>query len=194
MKRKKESGFTLTEVLIVLAASAIIGTILVTILVQGSSIFSSQNATVNQNLSLNNASNQITQSIKFASTILTSYTNNQITYTTNNQTIILKIPSINNQGNVIDNKFDTLIIMPDSNKPKILRKMIFPDPTSSRKSDNAVIASNLSQIQFNYLNDSGNLTSPSLATRIDFVIKVSENLNNSTKESSISGRINLKNI
>lgn len=194
MIKKFQTGFTLAEVLVVLGASAIIGTILVTILIQSSNIFSSQNATVNQNLSLNNASNQITQSIKFAASVASSFTNNQTTYTTSSQTIVINLPSLNNQGNVIDGKFDTLIIMPDASKPKLLKKLIFPDLASSRKAEITVIASNLSQIQFTYLNDSGNITSPTSATRIDFILKVSENLNNTIKESSTSGRINLKNI
>jgi prepilin-type N-terminal cleavage/methylation domain-containing protein len=64
MNINKQSGFTLAEVLIVLACSAIVGTILVTILVQGSSIFNDQNTRVNQNLSLNSINSKITQPIQ----------------------------------------------------------------------------------------------------------------------------------
>jgi type II secretory pathway pseudopilin PulG len=42
-------GFTLAEVLIVITGAAIIGTILITIMVQSSNIFTNQNTQVTQN-------------------------------------------------------------------------------------------------------------------------------------------------
>lgn len=193
-KLTSQTGFTLTEILIVLASSAIIGTILVTIMVQGSGIFSDQNTQVNQNLSLNNVSSNISQSIQFGSGILGSYTAGAIQYTTSSNTIIAQIPSLNAQGGLIENKYDTVVITTDPNKTTVLRKYLYPDPQSSRVADNKVLVTNLSQIQFIYLNDNAVEVAPTTATRVDFIVKVAEKSGIGVQESSISGRINLKNI
>jgi type II secretory pathway component PulJ len=194
MPRNNQMGFTLAEILIVLAASAIVGTILISILIQGSSLFSHQSTKVSQNLSLNSTSNQISQSIQFASSIASNYTNGGFSYTTSNKTLIAKIPSLDSSGNVIENKFDTLIIMPDPIKNNQLKKILFVDPLSYRKSENSVITTNLSYLEFIYLNDNGIQTSPQTATRVDFIVKVAEKAGQTVQESSVSGRINLKNI
>jgi prepilin-type N-terminal cleavage/methylation domain-containing protein len=194
MKKFFQKGFTLAEILIVLACSAIIGTILVTLLVQGSSIFNNQTAKVNQNVSLNNASSQISQAVQYASEIASSYTNGQNTYTSGSDVMVIKTPSVDSSGGVIDSKFDTIVLMKDPGKNTILKKLLFPDPASSRSSENTVLLNQLTYLQFIYLNDSAVVTTPQTATKIDFVIKMAEKTGNDVQESSISGRINLKNL
>lgn len=192
--KNAQSGFTLAEVLIVLASSAIVGTILVSILIQGSNLFSHQSTKVNQNLSLNSTSNQINQTIQFASSIASTYTNGSFTYSTSNDTIIVRLPSLDSSNNVIENKFDTVIIMADPIKPTHLKKLLFPDPSSTRRSENTVLTAQLAYLEFKYLNDNGVQTTPQTATRVEFNVKIAEKSGLTTQESSISGRINLKNI
>jgi prepilin-type N-terminal cleavage/methylation domain-containing protein len=194
MTRKLQKGFTLIEILIVMACSAIIGTILVTILVQGSSIFSDQTTKVNQNLSLNSASNQIDQTVQYASQISANYIDGSTTYTTSDKVLIGKLPAIDSSGNVIESKFDTFILMQDPVNSAYLKKLIIPDLLSSRKSEDMTLLNQMTFLQFVYLNDSAVVTTPQTASKIDFVIKVAEKSGNGIKESSISGRINLKNI
>lgn len=192
--KNNPKGFTLTEVLIVLGASAIIGTVLVTLMVQGSSAIFNQNVQINHNIALNNASSKLNETIKYASSIQAVYTNGLTQYSSNSTSIIVNLPSINQQGSVIDNKHDVIVIAKDPLKPAILRKYIFADPVSSRKSTSQVILTNLSFIQFVYLGDNETGVSPTAASRVDYTIKTAEKTAFSSKESSISGRINLKNL
>ena len=194
MNINKQSGFTLAEVLIVLACSAIVGTILVTILVQGSSIFNDQNTRVNQNLSLNSINSKITQQIQFASSVASTFSSGSTTYSSGPDTLVTKIPSVDSTGSVIDSKFDTMIISSDPIDKNILKLWIYPDISSSRKAETLVLTNQLSFIQFSYLNDEAVPTTPQTATRVDFIVKIAEKTNATIKESSISGRANLKNL
>lgn len=188
------NGFSLMEILLVLGSAAIIGTILVTIMVESSKYFTNQNTEINNNLSLNSISSEIQQGIQNASSINGSFTNGTNQYTTNFSTLIASIPALDASGDMIDTKFDTVVITQDRIKPNILHKYLFADPVSSRKNEDKILTSNLTYLQFVYLNDSETIVAPNTATRIDYVVKVAEKNGFNQKESSLSGRLNLKNV
>ncbi len=190
---KNNQGISLIEVLLGAAAMGIIGTIIVTIMVNGSGVLFSQNTQINQSLSLNNVNSKIHVSIKNASTITASYINGSSSFTSTSSTIIFQVPSIAANGNAIDGKFDTMVITTDPENLKLLKKYVFPDISSSRKSGSELMVNNLSKIQFVYLNSSGAVVNPTTATTIDYVINISEKSSYGVKESSSSGRVNLKN-
>ena len=186
----KHTGFTLLETLMVLGISAVIGVILVSIVVQSGSYFTNQNSEIANNISLNSINTELQQGIQDASSIAAAYGQ----YSSSATTVIAVYPSLTANGQIIDNKFDTVIITQDTTKPNLLRKYVFADSTSSRKNENQILTANLAYLQFIYLNDQQTVVSPASAKRIDFVIKVAEKNGVNSKESSASGRINLKNV
>src|SRR5689334_13195951 len=97
-------GFTLVEILIVMAVSAITGSILIAILASSNGLFLQQNSKVTQGLSLNDTTDQITSSIRQASQVVASYPSNQPQYITSSAVLVLAMPSIDSSNNIIDQK------------------------------------------------------------------------------------------
>lgn len=190
---KKNPGFTLIELLIIITVSVIAGSLLVATLVTSNSLFINQSSKVSQGLSLNDSVSEISELIKLSSSIVPSYPVSSPQYFTNDHTLVLAIPSIDTSGQVIVDTYDYTVIAKDTNKPNILRLNLFPDPTSSRKSQNKVLATNLSEITFIYLDNNNNPISIAQAVKVNFTINLTENNGLSSQTGSASGLINLKN-
>lgn len=188
-------GLSLAEVLVVVSISAIVGVILVSFLVQNNSLFISQTAKVSQGLSANQASAQISEAIKQASAVVTACLPPSCSteYASGLSILVLTLPAINAAGDVIENSVDYLVITADSGKPEILRKLVFPNLQSSRKSENLVLATKLEKLKFIYLDSAGNQVSPAAATRVNFTINLLEKAGFSNEQSSASGQVNLRN-
>jgi len=191
---QSNKGFSLPELILALTIVAILGGILVSLLNSTNSVFYDQSVKVKQGLSLNQASKELTSLIKSSAGIATQYPpSGAAQYSTNSQTLVLKIPSLNQSGGIIDQIFDYAIITKDSSNPKIMRKKIFVDPLSQRKSEDKVLSTSLKKLTFIYLDSSNTAVSPAEAVRINFTIKLAENINFTQNESSSSGTANLKN-
>ncbi len=185
-------GFSLIEILVVLSIASIAGTLLVSSLIQNNNLFLKQSTKISQGVNLNDTTSQISDSIKNASSIAATCPCPQV-YTTNDQTIVAAIPSVNATGDILSNTFDYLVITRDSQNTAILRKIIYPNALSSRKSENQVLATTLSLVQFRYYDNNGNSVSPTAAGKINFTINVKPTNGLSSEQSSSSGQINLRN-
>lgn len=164
-------GFTLVEVLIASAVALIIGLFLMSILVNNNGIFYKQNAIVNEGLGLNDAMNEINKNILQAVNVAVSYPQDSPIYISGSHTIILKLPALGVDG-IINNIYDYVVIIKDSDKNNILRKKVFPDPASTRKSEDLVLTTILDSINFGYLNRSGVIVNPELATSVSTALSV----------------------
>ncbi len=186
-------GFSLVEVLLVVTVSSIAGVLLLTIFTQNNGLFIQQSARVAQGLNLNDSVTEISDSIKYAASIVPISQGNP-QYTTGLETIVLALPSLDAQGNIIDQTFDHLIITKDLQNPKILRKLLQKDASSSRLYINKVMTTRLSKINFYYLDQEGKSVSPSGASKINFVINLKEVTGlNRNEDSSSSSQVNLRN-
>lgn len=190
---KNCQGISLVEVLLGAAAMAIIGTVIVSIMVNGSGVLYSQNTQINQSLALNSVNSSLHEYIQNASAIITTYINGSSTFTTSSSTIIFQVPSIASDGNAIEGKFDTMVITADPGNSKLLKRFVFPDSGSSRKTETNLMLTNLSKIEFTYLNSAGTVVSPTAATTVDYAVTVTEKSSYGDKESSTRGSVNLKN-
>lgn len=190
---KDFKGLSLVEVLIAITMAAVAGALLLNILVSSNRIFFNESVQVAQGLSLNQAALEITNLIKSSSGISNQYPPTGASqFTTDANTLVLKIPALNQDESVKDLVFDYAVISKDQSNPKILRKMIFVDNTSFRKSENKVLSTSLKQIKFLYLDVGNSQIAPLEAVRINFTINLSENVSLSQSESSASGTVNLK--
>jgi hypothetical protein len=191
---KNLKGISLPELLIGVSITAIAGIVVVNLLVSSNLIFFSQGAKIRQGLSLNDAAREITASIKSSSGVTNQYPpSGTAEFTSGADVLVLKLPAVNQSGNVIDQVFDYVVIAKDSSSPKILRQHIFADNLSSRSDANKVLATSLKTIQFDYLDASLTQVAPTEAARINFTINLIESSAVSASESNTSGTVNLKN-
>lgn len=190
----KERGFSLTELLVALGIAGVIVFLFVQILLQSNGLFYQQSVKVDQGLTLNDAISLIGSDIKSATAVASGYPADSPTVLSSANSLVLQLASIDNSGEVINNSFDYLVIAPDQARPQVLREQLFPDPSSSRKSINRVLLSNLSKVTFYYLDTSGKVTSPSSSSRVNFTINLSSGLGSITQQSSASGQVSLRNL
>ncbi len=190
----KNSAFTLIELLIGVTTAGIVGVLLIALLTQNSRIYTDQNNKIADGITLNNSAAKIEETIKSASSISAQYTpSGGPLFTTGANTLVLTQPTINSGGNVIENTYDYLVLSADNPNSKVLRLHLYPDALSSRKAQNKVLATNLSNLTFYFYSSTGETVSPTLATRVGFVINVNETVAGKTKIASTSGTVNLRN-
>lgn len=189
MKKVGIRGFTLIEVLIVLAVSSLVGTLLLNLWVQNNRVFYQQTLRVDQTLSLTNSSSKITDLLRQSSGIVVSYT----TYASSNSILVAQLPSINASDQVIENVYDHLVIFADASAPKILRLKIFPNVQSTRKSEDEVLTTKLATIVFAYLDNNNNVVSPIAATKIRYTINTSEKAGSADESNNVQQTVNLRN-
>lgn len=191
---KNSKGISLPEILLGTVIAAVLGGILVNLLISTNALFFDQSIKLKQGLSLNQASKEITTLIKSSAGISSQYPPaGTADYTTNANTLVLKLPSVNQSGEVIEQVFDYAVLSKDPGSPKILRKKIFVDQVSYRNAEDKVLSTVLEDLTFVYLDSSNLSVSPAEAVRINFTIDLSENSNASENKSSSSGTANLKN-
>lgn len=183
-------GVSLLELLVVIVISAIAGGLLIGILVQNNSLFLSQTNKIYGGVGLNDISLKLKDDIQSASFVAASFG----TYTTNATSIVLGVPAIDASGNTIEASQDYVIYQKDPNLNNLLRRVVVPNASSSRRAANEVITNALYSLQFNYLDKTGSPTPASQASRVSFDISLLSNNQNKNTPRSISGQAFLRNI
>lgn len=189
----RSRGFTLFETLIVVAIFIVVGTLLVSILINNTSLYNSQSSLVTSGLNTNDAVREIENYIRQASSVASGYPEVSPTYVTSSTTLVLKIPSYNASG-VISNTFDYAVITKDTTKNNLLREYVFPDLASERESQNKALTSILQSIGFTYLNKNDNVVVSTSAEKIKTEITVLSSNNVSDKSRTAIIVTNLRNI
>lgn len=190
---KNYKGWSLLEVLVGVVILGIGGTVLVGTMISSNDVFISQNAQVNQGLSINQTAAKIEETIKASAGVSPQFPAiGNAVYTSGNNVLILKIPGINQNGQIIDSVFDYVVWHADSGNSKILRKEIFVTSPSTRNTENQVLSTSLKNLQFRYFDVNNNIVAPAQAVRVGFIVNLLEG--GSSQESSVSGTTNIKNI
>ncbi|MBI2011557.1 type II secretion system protein [Candidatus Daviesbacteria bacterium] len=189
----KTKGFTLVELLIVMAVSAIAGVLLLQVLVNNNSLVVDQSFKISHGLNLNDISSIIENDIKSSAGVVAEYPDSNPIYITSDNTLIIKIPSINQDEDVIPDIFDHIVVAADSANQKVLRRITIPSEQSSRPSNNRVLTSSLSLIKFSYLDSTGVSTTPTNASKINYIVNLLNKSGLNNYQSSTSGEINFRN-
>lgn len=191
----KFKGWSLLEVLIVVTVAAVAGSLLISLMVSSGKLFVDQSTQISQGLSLNQSQFELTELIKSSSGIVAQYpVSGMSQYTTDSNTLVIRLPAINSNGDVLNSVYDYAVIEADPAKPQILRKQIFKDTQSYRKSENKILSTDLSSLLFSYLDVNNAQITPDQAVRVRYIINLSTQSGLSLKESSASGTVNLKNL
>lgn len=164
-------GFTLVEVLLFSAAAMIVGSYLLSILVNNNNFSSTQNSIISNGLSLNDMTREIDNRVRQSAGVVSGYPETAPVYTTNAETLVLKLPAINTTG-IINNVYDYIVIFKDSTNNNVLKMKTFPDVQSTRGSGELVLTTLLEAIEFKYLDKTATVVSPTAATSVSVEVKV----------------------
>ena len=106
---KQQRGFTIIELVIVIALCLVLMSGLLALLDWHNKVFVLEQATVRATSSVRNVMNAMTRYVTQGATIEASRTMSGTLYTTDGDTVVVKIPSIDASGNVIAGTFDYFV-------------------------------------------------------------------------------------
>ena len=147
---KNYKGFTLLEILAVVAILALMSLFLIPIYIDYSRLYARENAKIDLNLAKQTILNDLSKNIKGATAVLTTSTINGVNFVTGNQTLILSLPSIDNQREVISGSFDLLVYYLSTSTPIKLVKRVAPALVSRRLPQNRALGQNVNFLEFSY--------------------------------------------
>lgn len=159
INRKIKKGFTVLELTIAMALLAILSVIIATIVIRSGIIFEKQTGSVEVGLSNRFVLDDIAQQVRTAKLVESNFTGDGQNFTTGTDTLILKLPSIDNSGAAIANTFDRVVYYLNAGK---INKKVFPDAASSRKKITQILTTTTKTLKFAYNNS--NVASTSAVT------------------------------
>lgn len=188
---RRQSGFTLMELLMVTTLGVIISGALIAILINNTEVVYKESSRVSQGLDLNSALANIKGNLKQASSVAISYPEGPSpTYTSSTSELVLKITSLDQNNETIPNTYDFVVYYKDQDK---LRVLLEPNAVSSRDQINTILAKNVDQISFDYLDSLGNPTSPTAAKKIKVTIVLRQKAGSRYETNIATAEANLRN-
>ena len=185
-----EDGFTLPEVITVMAVAVIIGGLVLGIMVQNTRLFVQESEKVTQGLGLNDALIKIRSAVKEASSVVSGYPQDSPEFSSGASEIVLKLPSIDSSGNIIDNTFDHIVFTKLSDK---LYYKLFPNPLSTRVKVDQILAKSVDTIDFRYFDISGNEVVATTAIKVRVSLSLKQDVGVDTQTSVATSEANLRN-
>lgn len=187
-----QQGLTLIEVLIAMMIATAVGILLLVIIVNSAGIFYKQSSKLQEGLNINDTLDKVRESVKQSNAVVASFTAGGTTYTSSGTQIVLKIPSINSLGNIIDQTFDYIVFFQDQTK---LRYKLFPDTQSSRKSQNQILSTSADSLTFKYLDSQNppNEVAPTSATKVRTELSLKQKNGFNLEKQTATSEANLRN-
>lgn len=154
---KKLPGFTLTEIVVVVALMAIVSTVIVEIIISTSSVFADVNDRQEQSSDImRTVLDEMYQTTRQATSFLDTYTLDEVTYTANpnnptafSSSLIILTPLITDAKGTLGTdatKTDTIIFTRDADGT--VRKIVVPHAESFRASANQVMMEGVTTLSF----------------------------------------------
>lgn len=188
---KSQSAFTLVEMLVVVVLAVIVSGALVAILINNSEVVYKESSRVSQGLDLNDALANIKGYVYQASSVSASYPETPpATYTSAPSQLVLKLASLDQSGEIIQGSYDYVIYYKDQDK---LRVVLEPNAVSSREQINTILAKNVDQIIFDYLDSQSNPISPTAAVKVKATIILKQKAGSKIETNVATGEANLRN-
>lgn len=183
-----KQAFTLIELLISIALISIISVIVTTLVIRYGIFYERQNVEIGANLDNRFILDDMSSQVRQASKITGSVTIDGQLFTTSITSIILKLPSLDQNGQTMSNVFDYVLYWQDSQDLKIFKKKIVPDVQSTRKGASQILTTNLKSISFSYNNPD-----PEQASVVTAVLETVKTQSGQTKEAKDTIQIRLRN-
>lgn len=134
------------------------------------------------------ALNKITSTIKLASNIPNTKIINSNNYTTSSNTLILELPSIDSNQDIIPNTYDYIAYHLDPVDNTKLKSSQEAAPASTRKSGDSLVGENIKSLIFNYNNDE-----ISQASSVNITIVLEKVINNRSQKLVSQSSADLRN-
>jgi hypothetical protein len=163
-------GFSIAELLIIVGLFSIIIVILISVFLSQTQYFNNEQIKLLLSGYFDVAFGVMKNLIIASDSVLTSYNILGNVYTSDSQTLVLKLPSIDNDKKTIVGQYDYAAIFKSGNDLKIL---LSPSSQSSRKEENRSIAQNVASVNFDYQG-----VAPNLAKTILFSMTLSKTSQN----------------
>lgn len=157
MKIKRRTGpsrgATLMELLIVIAISALIVLALLSLYSAGQRYFVTQSAKADTIEDSRHPLTWITRDIRGAVQVVSAYD----AYSTSANSLILKVPSIDESGDIIDvdNYFDYIVYRRNPETPDNLERIIDADDASARMDRTKILADNVDSFTLSFFDSDG---------------------------------------
>ncbi|MBU1031946.1 hypothetical protein KKE03_03435 [Patescibacteria group bacterium] len=185
-------GLTLIEILVAMGIAAVAGVLLLVIIVNSSSLFTSQSSQVSTGLNINDALMQVRSIIKQSNAVASSYTVDSTTYTSGENQLVLKVPATDSSNNIIADTYDFFIFFLDQS---ILHLKIFPDTLSSRQASDGVFSTSVDSLIFRYFNSvaPSEEVAPQAATKIRVTLTLKQKTGTTFVTNTATSEANLRN-
>ena len=182
-KKLRVRGLTLIEVLIAMGIATAAGVLLLVIIVNSAGLFTQQSSKVQEGLNINDALSTLRGDIKQASSVADTSSASQL---------VLKVSSIDNLGNIIDNTFDLFVLYLDQGS---IHLKIFPDATSSRKTADRILSTSVDSLRFQYLSAASPPVevTPVSASKVRVTLTLKQKIGTKFEISTATTEANLRN-
>lgn len=177
---------SLTDSLIAIFIFVLIMGILIGVYLTYNNVFKIQVAYNELNSTSTIAFDRISKNIRAAATLVESHTINSTEYTTDSDTLILQIPSIDADQDIIFDTYDYLAYYKDGS---LLKIDLEANPSSSRNSGIQTTASFVDSIIFNY-----NKTDYSQVSKVEIILVNTKTVSNQQPRIIMQSTVQLRNI
>jgi len=164
---KSGAGFTLAEILVVIALLVILITVGTQIFIYNNRFYENQAGEIFSVTATREAADRINEYARAAVGLEANYLYGSTSYVTDAQTAIFRIPGLDAAGQTISGVYDYAIMGPNPTDPKRLELIVDPDPASVREQRLLLLTDKLTNITFTY--DNADL---GLVRRVDYEINV----------------------
>lgn len=191
-QNENKRGLTLIEVLIAMGIAVVAGVLLLVIIVNSAGLFTQQASKVQEGLNTNDALAQVRNAVKQASSVASSYTGGGTTYTSSDSQLVLKVISVDPANNIILDTYDYFVFFKDQN---ILYFKSFPDPASSRKAVDRILANITDNLKFQYFNSANPPVevAPTTAKKVRITVTLKQKLGTVFETNTATSEANLRN-
>lgn len=176
-----QSGFTLIELIVVIALVGVVSYVLVDMFLGQHKIYKTQTAELNITNDARATLDDIDAYVRSARQVLATYSS----YNTGTQILVLEVQSINASNQLIAGTYDTVVFyLTGSN----FYRQIFPAASSIRPAGTKKLASNVTGLAFSFNN-----ADPTLATQVTTDLTLQESAGQQTRSITASSKSYLRN-
>ncbi len=175
-----QKGFTLIELIIVVALFSVISIVLTSLFIGHNRIYRTQTAELDVTGDARTALDDIDSYVRQANRALATYS----TYTATGQVLILQIQSVNSSNQLVAGKFDHVVYYLSGNG---LFRRVFPDASSVRAGGIKKLANNVNGLTF-----TPNNANYALVTEVTTDITVQENAGVQNRAITASSKASLR--
>ena len=181
----KNRGFSFAETVVVVAILIILLIALLGIYLNYSKVYTYQQALIKTSNSARIAMNELRSAALQSDKIIDSYSFSGTTYSSNENTLVLEIPSIDGSGNIVSGKYDYAVFYTSGTN---LYKRVQPESSSSRPSGTKQLSDTVAMLSFAYNN-----ADLAIANKVDADIRMQAAAGKQTATYNLQQAIYLRN-